>query len=306
MVLKIIMTRRLSWIVSSLVFGFSNHFSFSVLLIKSHPVFRSIMKLFHILLLALKAFPIPSLADIQWPLYDQQCRDDAGTTYGDDAEIYGPNGYYHDNSAATPILQDGKCPGPLEQACKDRPTEKAAFMEGPIDCGDQGWYCRIMPDENWPSINLIGDLNFGHCNTTDGFDDAGYDGDGHCHGSSVDNTYYWWVRDHFFRQYNGRLRCCCGWYEGASDTPMYGRRIANRCDYRRQLTETEDPSECRDANEDHNLGFDDIGCDPSFRASQLNKPIPEDDGICWEVARFGYSDSNGKSLQVSFFPHQYL
>merc|ERR1712156_996936 len=155
------------------------------------------------------------------------------------------------------------------------------------------------PDENWPPINLTPDLNFGHCNTTEGFDDAGYDRDGHCHGSSVDSTYYWWIRDHWFRQYNGRVRCCCGWFEGTSINPLYGRRIANRCDYRRLVTESEDVSECRDANEDHGMGFDDIGCDEAYKSSQLNQPIPEDDGICWEIHKFGYSENgNGNDDPV--------
>ena len=64
---------------------------------------------------------------------------------------------------------------------------------GPISCGDNGWYCRIFNDEEngWPSINLPGDVNFGSCNTTDAFSGYGFDQDGHCHGSSYDNTYYW-------------------------------------------------------------------------------------------------------------------
>lgn len=64
---------------------------------------------------------------------------------------------------------------------------------GPISCGDNGWYCRIFDDEEngWPSINLPGDVNFGSCNTTDAFSGYGFDQDGHCHGSSYDNTYYW-------------------------------------------------------------------------------------------------------------------
>ena len=45
-------------------------------------------------------------------------------------------------------------------------------MEGPIDCGDKGWYCRIMPDTNWDPVNLIPDLNFGHCNTSAAFKDG--------------------------------------------------------------------------------------------------------------------------------------
>merc|ERR1712183_1261194 len=46
--------------------------------------------------------------------------------------------------------------------------------------------------------------------------------------------------------------------------------------------------ECRDANEDHGKGFDDIGCDKQYKKSQINKVIPEDDDICWEISRFGF------------------
>ena len=72
---------------------------------------------------------------------------------------------------------------------------------------------------------------------------------------------------------------------------MYGRRIANRCDYRRQVTTTEDITQCRDANEDHGMGFDDVGCDADSYSSQIGSPIPEDDGVCWEIAKFGHVDT---------------
>ena len=64
---------------------------------------------------------------------------------------------------------------------------------------------------------------------------------------------------------------------------LYGRRIANRCDYRRLVTKDENVNNCRDANEDHNMGFDDIGCDPQYR-NQIGEAIPEDDSD-WELAR---------------------
>ena len=205
-----------------------------------------------------------------------------------------PGKKYHDGSKATIVLQDGKCPSPLEGACNSRSTQKTAYIEGPIDCGDQGWYCRIMPaapEDNWPPLALAGDVNFGHCNSTDAFDDAGFDRDGHCHGSDKDNTYYWWVRDHWHRQYNGHLRCCCGWAEDTSDTPMFAGRIGNRCDFRRQVTQDEDLSKCRDANEEdvdnlpHGLSYEG-GCNPQYE-NQIGSPIPEDDSMCWEVRYFG-------------------
>ena len=226
--------------------------------------------------------------DIIWPEYNQQCRDDAGPPYLDDSETFPDGGKYHDNSAAVPLLlQNGKCPDPLKSACANRPTIKTAFLEGPLSCGDKGWYCRIMPDTNWPPLNLMGDVNFGHCNTTAHFEDDGADQDGHCHGSSKDNTYYWWIRDHWFRGYNGNLRCCCGWNDG-SETPLTGGRIANRCDYRRQVTPDEDVSRCRDANEDHNLSYEG-GCSSQY-SNQIGLPIPESDSMCWEVSRYGFSE----------------
>jgi len=71
---------------------------------------------------------------------------------------------------------------------------------------------------------------------------------------------------------------------------LYGRRIANRCDYRRLITKDENVNNCRDANEDHNMGFDDIGCDPQYR-NQIGQAIPEDDSVCWEIERFGFTEN---------------
>ena len=234
-------------------------------------------------------------ADVDFPIYSQQCRDDAGPPFGDDEEHFGVGGKYHDKSFANAILQDGKCAPPVQKACESRPI-KTAYLEGPIDCGGKGWYCRIMKDPNWKNYNLKSDFNFGHCNRTEALNDHGWDGDGHCHGSEDDSTYYWWVRDHWHRQYNGHLRCCCGWFKGSSSTAMYDRRIANRCDYRR-LVKKGTTKKCRDANEDHGKGFDDIGCDKKKFGNQLGKPIPEDDSICWEVSRFGYTQKkNGTKM----------
>lgn len=233
-------------------------------------------------------------ADIEWPEYNQQCRDDSGPPYLDD-EVTFPNGKYHDGSKAIPILlQNGDCAEPMKQACTDRLTPKTAYLEGPIDCGNKGWYCRIMPDpnpENWPPFRLTEDVNFGHCNTTVAFEGWGFDQDGHCHGSSEDNVYYWWIRDHWYRQYNGHLRCCCGWGENSSNNPLTDGRIANRCDYRRKVEKSEDLSKCRDANEEdvdnkpHGLSYEG-GCKAEFE-SQIGQPIPEDDSICWEIQYFG-------------------
>ena len=136
----------------------------------------------------------------------QQCRDDAGPPWADDLETYGPNVRYHDNTPAEPILPaDGACPGALAGACAAKGV-KAAYLDGPIDCGGQGWFCRIMPQPGWGDCSY-GDCNFANCATPDADE---LDTDGHCHGSDDDSTYGWWVRDHHFRGYTGTLNCCCG------------------------------------------------------------------------------------------------
>ena len=88
------------------------------------------------------------------------------------------------------------------------------------------------------------------------------------------------MRDHFHRQYNGRVRCCCGW-----DTLSTGF-LTNRCDYRRLVTPDENINNCRDANEEHGLSFEG-GCNGS---TPINSPISEDESKCWEINRFGYTD----------------
>jgi len=226
------------------------------------------------------------LSQPSFPSYSQQCTDDAGPPFADDE----PGTLYHDGSAAFPVLKNGNCATPIASACSSRGNAKTAYLEGPIQCNGNGWYCRMLVDENWPPQNLISDLNFGYCNLTDAIEDPGYDRSGHCHGSDDDSTYYWWLRDHWFRGYNGRVRCCCNWNEGPD--ALTAGRIVNRCDFRRLVTPTEDVNQCRDANEDHGKGYEG-GCDPSFSTFQLNQEIPEDDDRCWEIQRFGFVDSGG-------------
>jgi hypothetical protein len=140
-----------------------------------------------------------------FPSYSQQSEDDAGPRFIDDGVTYGPDTKYHFGSPAAPVLKNGERADPMKNACAERNDPKLAYLEGPISCGGNGWHCRILEDENWPQINLVGDFNFGYCNTTEGFNEKESDRSGHCHGSDNDETYYWWVRDHWFRQYNGRL-----------------------------------------------------------------------------------------------------
>lgn len=93
------------------------------------------------------------------------------------------------------------------------------------------------------------------------------------------------------------MRCCCGWYSGSTQ-PVTQGRIANRCDYRRQVTQEENLSDCRDANEDHGLGYDpEEGCDNQY-ILQIGSPIPEDDSVCWEIERFGYTEEGMPSCCV--------
>lgn len=131
-----------------------------------------------------------------FPLWNQQCRDDAGPPFADDVEFFGTNKYH----TGKPAFAVGDCPDPLKEACATKPKTEA-FLEGPISCGGKGWFCRILEEPGWPNLNLNTDVNFGYCNTTEGFNDAGYDRSGHCHGSDSDDTFYWWVRDHWHRQY---------------------------------------------------------------------------------------------------------
>lgn len=214
--------------------------------------------------------------------------DDAGPPFGDDAETFG-GGKYHDGSAAFPTLigpNANQCPCPLEEACQSGGA-KTAFIEGPLQCGGKGWYCRILPDPNWDGFELGSDLNAHHCNHTQSLDEAA--DTLHCHGSSDDSTYYWWVRDHWYRQYNGRLRCCCDW-SGLTSS----RAVTNRCDYRRVVAQGTTGS-CRDANEEHGLNFE-TGCDAeNFVRGQ---PIQEDDSQCWELQRFGHVDGSGQNIAI--------
>jgi hypothetical protein len=67
-------------------------------------------------------------------------------------------------------------------------------------------------------------------------------------------------------------------------------RIANRCDFRRLVTSSENVNNCRDANEDHGMSFNG-GCDQSL-GNQIGSPLQEDEGQCWEVTQFGSPGDN--------------
>ena len=67
----------------------------------------------------------------------QHCRHDAGPPWADDEENFG-----------TPAAPKGDCPAPLAAACSAK-GKKAAFLDGPVDCGGKGWFCRILPQAGW-------------------------------------------------------------------------------------------------------------------------------------------------------------
>lgn len=143
-----------------------------------------------------------------YPEWNQQCEDDAGPPFDDDNETFGEGVKYYESSSAEAVLVNGECPTPVADACGEHGDILTAYLEGPISCSN-GWFCRILEDENWDPQNLIGDENFGYCNNTEeSLDNLP---DGHCHGSSENSAFYWFVRDHWFRRCNDRLRCCCGW-----------------------------------------------------------------------------------------------
>merc|ERR1711982_107854 len=77
---------------------------------------------------------------------------------------------------------------------------------------------------------------------------------------------------------------------GGGETPLHSGRIANGCDYRRLVTQDENLNDCRDANEDHGLGYD-VGCNKAYE-SQIGKVIPETDNFCWELTKFGYAEGD--------------
>jgi len=230
--------------------------------------------------------PTPATGDgegvFTWPKYSQQCFDDAGPPFGDDVEIFGPNGKYHDIGSDQAVLRDdGQCAEPVRDACAKHAkggavsaaVAKTAYLEGPLQCGGKGWFCRILPDVPHAGTGEV-DWNYNSCNRTE-YGDT----DGHCHGSDDDDTFYWWVRDHWNRNYGGWLHCCCDWSKTLG--------VVSRCDYRAPLQPGEN-EKCRDANEDHDgpgsgfsKGFE-AGC-PNLGATVLPEPPVSQ---CWDVLKF--------------------
>jgi len=194
---------------------------------------------------------------------NQQCADDAGPPWMDD----GPTPYYK-GFAAKPKLPGGQCPSPLRAACEAKGV-LSAFHNGPISCGGKGWFCTIVdqPGHRMPGAGpgiRFPDNNFHFCAADD---DAHI---GHCHGSDAEDTYGWWVRDHWHRNYAGKLRCCCDWEGGTTG-------YVDRCDYRKHVT-PQVLKNCRDANEEHNVDWG-----PGCGRPRTSPP----DDQCWEMEGFG-------------------
>lgn len=243
----------------------------------------------------------------------QQCSEDAGPVWNDDGATY-PNKHYWSGSPAEPILpESGKCPPPLAASCK-RKGIKAAYLDGPINCGDKGkkgFFCRITPQKGWlnkhpspmsgdppgpPGAGVFREANFYHCNkTATPGEDSVEASDGHCHGGIHDSVYGWFVRDHWFRGYAGTLHCCCNY--GAT------KGVVNSCDVRRPVPEAEQKKGCTDPNEDARAQhMHKGGCSAQQRAQYADPLYSAAAGqeTCWSIKSFsdpaqvyGYE---GKSL----------
>ncbi|EGB08946.1 hypothetical protein AURANDRAFT_63479 [Aureococcus anophagefferens] len=110
-------------------------------------------------------------------------------------------------------------------------------------------------------------------------DTANDDLTGHCHGSTDDATYGWWIRDHWFRGYAGSLFCCCDWERT--------KGVVSRCDYRMPVTDVGDGGAydletCRDANEDHGYGYEGR-CKSEYEP--FDDPLDSTDQ-CWALTSF--------------------
>eukprot|EP00729_Bicosta_minor_P004435 gene4435-10944_t len=210
-----------------------------------------------------------------WPAGPSQyCRDDAGPGYGDYDLPYWLK------TQATPVIENGACPSPLAKSCA-KDGIKHAHLGSIPQCGNKGWFCRIIDEKGWENRDY-NDRNFGHCNTTEG---DYTDMDGHCHGSDVDNVYPWWIRDHWHRGYTGTLHCCCDW--GGV------KGLVNRCDYRKEV-KPNDLSNCRDANEEHNSGYEGT-CKRYKESNPFEEPVGSTVATvadqCWTVAHFAHPDA---------------
>lgn len=191
---------------------------------------------------------------------------------------------------------DGSCPSPLAEACiqKEGETKEQAhvraYMEGPPNCGDKGFFCRILQDPagrggmtGGPGDVFVGNENFGYC--VDRAVDRRIDwnnlgrqpnnNDGHCHGSDVDEVYIGVLYDHYYRPYRGTLTCCCGLEkrdENNDWTPA--KEYISRCDYR---------------GENGNNAAENFerGCGTDMTAFHGPDEFPDKENMCWTMKNYG-------------------
>jgi len=240
--------------------------------------------------------------------YSQQCTEDAGPAWSDDGQTY-PNKHYWSAHPSKPQLPNsGSCPAPLAASCA-RKGIKAAHLDGPIDCGGKGFFCRIMPQTDWVNsdakpmmgekasfhLKVFKEANFYHCNTTSKTEAEKEQGhphsQGHCHGGITDEIYGWWTRDHFFRGYAGTLHCCCDYKGGTVG-------VVDSCDVRRPVSRAEQKAkQCTDVNEDARAQhMYKGGCTAAHKAS-FNDPLTDatpGQETCWSVTSFGVGGPPGK------------
>eukprot|EP00873_Tetraselmis_striata_P033561 jgi/Tetstr1/453825/TSEL_040776.t1 len=179
---------------------------------------------------------------------------------------------------AVPATDAGEpmCPDPLRDAegnpsCTPKDGESQdqafvrAFMEGPINCGGKGFFCRMKEDHagidrgvtGTPGDQLLANRNFGYCvdRTVDRQIDWNNlsrqpnNNDGHCHGSDLDER-------------------------GDNEDWEPALDYISRCDYR--------GATANDANQNFERGC----------GRDIEKFIPKDDypgeaDMCWTVQNFG-------------------
>eukprot|EP00193_Tetraselmis_chui_P005188 CAMPEP_0177767740 /NCGR_PEP_ID=MMETSP0491_2-20121128/9306_1 /TAXON_ID=63592 /ORGANISM="Tetraselmis chuii, Strain PLY429" /LENGTH=556 /DNA_ID=CAMNT_0019284415 /DNA_START=184 /DNA_END=1854 /DNA_ORIENTATION=+ len=208
-----------------------------------------------------------------------------------------------------PTSDDGAtlCPAPLADedgnpSCepKDGETQDQAYvrayMEGPINCGGKGFFCRMKEDHagieggvtGTPGDQLLNNRNYGYC--VDRAEDRQINwnslsrqpnnNDGHCHGSDIDASYIGVLHDHYYRPYRGDLECCCGMESRDGDNKWIpALNYISRCDYR--------GADQNDADQNY-----EDGCSRDMNAFIPKEAFPAEDSMCWTMKNFGKPPAN--------------
>mmetsp|Transcript_34866 Transcript_34866/g.82716 ORF Transcript_34866/g.82716 Transcript_34866/m.82716 type:complete len:575 (-) Transcript_34866:348-2072(-) len=203
---------------------------------------------------------------------------------------------------------------PLHNACQQHSSSDSgsqltpamaivkSYMEGPLDCGGKGFFCRMKTDPYFsgtPRDVLHDNYNYGYCkdaklenpdNNFPGNYQRPERDDGHCHGSHLESVYKDLLVDHYYRRYRGNLVCCCG--ESVTPTKTNGEpenndawipatKLMERCDF-------------RGANGNNNQYNFDGGCGGDTNRDEYIVPssflTPEQykaSHTCWELKHFG-------------------